>query len=91
MIIFEKDGYLIFYCPGCKCGHTLTRQWGYNENPDKPTFSAHSIGIGNPSDSDYCHSYITDGKIKFERDSKHELSGQIVDLPHFPENYGLPT
>lgn len=89
MIIVEKNGYLIFYCPGCKRGHTVNRLWGYNENPEKPTFSAHSIGIGNPSDDDYCHSYITDGMIKFQSDSKHYLSGKTVELPHFPENYSV--
>ena len=92
MIIVEtKDGILLFYCPGCKRGHAVNRSWGYNENPEKPTFSAHSIGLGNPSDPDYCHSHIKDGMIKFEHDSKHALSGQTVELPHFPENYGLPS
>jgi hypothetical protein len=90
MIISKKEiSYLTFYCPGCKRGHTVNGDWGYNNNPDKPTFSAHSIGVGNPSDPDYCHSWITDGMIKFETDSKHDLSGQTVELPHFPENYNV--
>ena len=79
--------YYSFYCPGCKRGHTVNGDWGYNDDPDNPTFSNHSIGIGNPSDEGYCHSFIRNGKIEFQSDSKHHLSGQTVDLPHFPENY----
>lgn len=81
--------YIQFYCPGCLRAHTVTSDWGYNDNPDQPTLSAHSVGVGNPSDPDYCHSYITDGKIKFLSDSKHHLSGQTVDLPHFPDDYAV--
>lgn len=32
-----------------------------------------------------CHSYVTDGQIQFLGDSTHELAGQTVPLPDFPE------
>lgn len=28
-----------------------------------------------------CHSYITDGKIKFLADCHHSLAGQTVEIP----------
>lgn len=81
--------YYSFYCPGCNRGHTVSGDWGFNGDHDKPTFSSHSIGIGNPSDDGYCHSFIKNGMIEFVSDSKHSLSGQTVELPHFPEGYGI--
>ena len=32
-----------------------------------------------------CHSFVTDGRIQFLTDSTHELAGQTVDLPDWPE------
>lgn len=32
-----------------------------------------------------CHSFVTDGRIQFLGDSTHELAGQTVDLPNWPE------
>ena len=74
-----------FYCPGCKENHALSDQWEYNEDPAKPTFKP-SIKISTTQSPNHkritkCHSYITDGKIKFLSDCKHELAGQTVDLP----------
>lgn len=31
-----------------------------------------------------CHSFVTDGRIKFLGDCTHALAGQTVDLPDFP-------
>lgn len=38
-------------------------------------------------DKSFCHSYVTDGKIQFINDSTHNLKGQIVDLPDYPQKY----
>lgn len=68
-----------FWCPGCNIAHTLaTDIHEFNDNMDSPTFTP-SIGV--TSELGYCHSYITDGKIRFEADSFHTLKGQTVDLP----------
>lgn len=32
-----------------------------------------------------CHSFVTDGSIRFLPDSTHELAGQTVELPELPE------
>lgn len=29
----------------------------------------------------FCHSFITDGKIKYLSDCNHHLAGQTIDLP----------
>lgn len=34
-----------------------------------------------------CHSFITDGRIKFENDSTHSIAGQTVDLEDVDEKY----
>lgn len=31
-----------------------------------------------------CHSFVTDGKIRFLADCTHALAGQTVDLPDYP-------
>jgi hypothetical protein len=31
-----------------------------------------------------CHSFVTDGRIRFLTDSTHQLAGQTVDLPPWP-------
>ena len=33
-----------------------------------------------------CHSWVTDGRIEFLSDSTHDLAGQTVDLPPFPDD-----
>lgn len=41
------DGHVLFHCPGCKCAHAVWVEkthsngsiWGYNGNPEKPTFT----------------------------------------------------
>ena len=33
-----------------------------------------------------CHSFVTDGRIQFLNDCTHELAGQTVDLPAWPES-----
>lgn len=50
----------------------------YNaEHPDDP--APFACGI--------CHSFVTDGQIQFLSDSTHELAGQTVPIPDFPEHF----
>lgn len=99
-----------FMCPGCndlhqvtilppvgpRGGETPTRYpvWGYNGNPDAPTFTPSiSVTWSEPSDVEgefddvskdrkmVCHSFVTDGRIQFLCDCTHALAGQTVDLP----------
>ena len=86
-----NDGKILFFCPGCKGVHGLNVKgsispvWKWNKSMDKPTFKP-SILVSY-GDSRICHSFITDGKIKFCNDSTHELSGKTVDLPEFERNF----
>ncbi len=76
---------LCFHCPGCKYSHPFEidcedRGWTWNGSMDKPTFTP-SLLVNQHSPEARCHSYVTDGKIKFLDDCFHELKGQTVDLP----------
>lgn len=51
---------------------------GYtNENPAP-------VGYDGPYVEDVCHSFVTDGRIRFLTDSTHALAGQTVNLPEWP-------
>ncbi|WP_333702912.1 DUF6527 family protein [Sphingobium yanoikuyae] len=94
------DGGLLFFCPGCRAVHGIKvgtgpgQRWGYNGNPDAPTFTP-SVLVktgravdpnfkAEPGDPpEFCHSFVTDGKIQFLSDSTHDLAGQTVALPAF--------
>lgn len=94
-----EGGHLMFWCPGCDGAHMVGvgegpgPRWGYNGNPDAPTFtpSIHvtyngpDAGIdGAPPAS--CHSFVTDGKIQFLSDCTHALAGQTVDIPDWEKS-----
>ncbi|AYO80099.1 DUF6527 family protein [Sphingobium yanoikuyae] len=95
-----EDGGLLFFCPGCRAVHGIKAgagngpRWGYNGNPDAPTFTPSVlVTTGRAVDPNFkeepgdppaiCHSFVTDGKIQFLADSTHALAGQTVDLPLF--------
>lgn len=89
--------YASIYCPGCKSPHTLTvtpagqNGWTFNENLQLPTFYP-SLLVNQPGEHHYsgapvCHSFITDGRIKYLADSTHALAGQEVDLPAYPRKW----
>jgi len=70
--------------------------WGYNNDVEKPTFTPSILVTYNGADAGQdrdgyrappavCHSFVTDGRIQFLTDSTHELAGQTVDLPAWPE------
>ena len=56
--------------------------WQFNGSTGVPTFSPSILfnrGRANPM-VPVCHSFITDGKIRFLPDCSHALKGQTVDL-----------
>ena len=89
----------LHWCPGCKSGHVYHvgnssgPTWSFNGNFEQPSFTpsmrrftpAHD---GEPEQTD-CHYFVTAGKILYCSDSRHSLSGQTVDLPPIPEDYGF--
>jgi hypothetical protein len=78
-------GYAI-YCPGCERNHFINTDlrfspiaWAFNGDVEKPTFSP-SLLCQADVPNERCHSFITDGKIKFLSDCFHDLRGQTVEL-----------
>lgn len=94
------DG-IAFWCPGCDHAHVVAitgpKAWGYNGDPDRPTFTP-SILIrvewskqplepgDDPKDwqDEVCHSFVRGGQIQFLGDSTHPLTGQTVPIPDWP-------
>jgi hypothetical protein len=90
------NGQLLFWCPGCDGAHQVGvgegpgPRWGYNGNPEAPTFTPSVLVRYNGVDAGIdgappaiCHSFVTDGRIQFLSDCTHALAGQTVDLPDF--------
>jgi hypothetical protein len=82
----EEIGTYLHWCPGCKRLHPINTQkhnaynaiWSFDGNIEQPTFSPSINLVG------YCHYFITAGKILYCTDTKHEFSGQTIDLPDIP-------
>lgn len=84
-------GYM-FDCPGCKCSHApIVRphkaengaSWAWNGDMEKPTFSPSIMSRVERSDGKtmICHSFVTNGRIRYLSDCTHELAGLEVELP----------
>ncbi len=89
----ETVNQLQFMCPGCKEVHALNTTWAFNGDLEKPTVQpsvlVHRMGNSMAIEEfkEYrnelrCHSFITDGKIKFLSDCTHELANQTIELPN---------
>lgn len=88
-------GQVSFWCPGCDQAHVIGVKapagliWGYNGNPERPTFTPSILVNGNPKfknpSAPLCHSFVTDGQIQFLGDCTHALAGQTVPIPAWPE------
>lgn len=94
-----QGGFLAFYCPGCRCGHSIRTgdgpgpRWSFDGNAERPTFSP-SVLVSTLAKDDrpartLCHLFVRDGRIEFLTDSAHDLAGQTVDLPDWPTDYGF--
>lgn len=74
------------WCPACELEHPLPDSWTFNGNELKPTFSPSFLQrFGRDR---LCHYIITDGRIAYCSDSKHELAGQTIDMPPLPVEAG---
>ena len=78
------EHYFYFFCPGCKSIHQVSDKiWTIDE---KAVTIRASVLVTAPRpeiDPRRCHSFITNGEIKFLNDCTHELKGQTVRLPEF--------
>lgn len=91
-----------FYCPGCKQAllalgdseedamigaiHVMGKH-DFNGDHEAPTFSP-SI-LTDKGRGVKCHSYVTDGSIRYLDDCQHPLKGQTIPLPEIVDDpYG---
>ncbi len=101
---YEGVTSLIFYCPGCKSGHTITvsggNPWTWDGNRVSPTISPSVLLTmearpdATEKQREYaasrrCHSFVRNGEIQFLNDSGHALAGHTVHLEPFPADYGV--
>ncbi|RVK96164.1 ammonia monooxygenase [Sinorhizobium meliloti] len=87
-----EGGRLMFWCPGCDGAHQVGvgdgpgPRWGYNGNPDAPTFTPSILVEGSMRKGPIrCHSFVTEGRIQFLADCNHALAGQTVEIPDWEE------
>jgi hypothetical protein len=60
--------------------------WGYNGNEEKPTFTPSILAQweeGPNNVKKVCHSFVTDGNIRYLNDCTHHLKGKTVELLDF--------
>lgn len=86
-LVWLSDDTVGFKCPGCRGPQQLPvkgpRAWAWNGSMDKPTFTPSILTTwtsGADSQKRICHSFVTDGHIKFLSDCTHKLAGQTIEL-----------
>ncbi|RYE27484.1 MAG: hypothetical protein EOP45_01050 [Sphingobacteriaceae bacterium] len=88
MPISNNPGKFVFYCPGCQANHIIDTSLLKGKSHhvltgtyDKPTIRASVLSNSmGELDKPRCHSFVTDGKIKFLEDCTHSLAGKTVPL-----------
>ncbi len=89
----QRMGWYV-HCPACKHAHVFYTtpeaealgypRWTFNGDAERPTFRA-SMLVYEPrlkgSRRTICHSFVTDGQIRYLDDCAHAMAGQTVDLP----------
>jgi hypothetical protein len=86
------DNGLMFWCPGCDMPHRIQHgsgqgpRWGWNGDANRPTFTPSVLlrwHEGEARTPKCCHSFVTDGQIRFLTDCTHALAGKTVPLPEW--------
>lgn len=81
-----------FHCEGCDSAHVVyvtgndVPNWSFNGNEEKPTFKPSILARwteGIEEKKMVCHSFVTDGRIKYLNDCTHNLKGKTVELLDF--------
>ena len=91
-VLAESNGMYFFECPGCGAPHGINTgarpgpAWTFNGDLEKPTFSPSvlcSCEMGVERRKHVCHSFVTNGELRFLSDCTHEYAGQTVPLPEW--------
>lgn len=84
---------LVFACPGCGQHHAVRvweaartgrPLWGWNGDRERPTFTPSLLvrcDFADGTPTTVCHSFVTDGRVRFLDDCTHDKRGQTLDLP----------
>lgn len=88
-----EGGRLVWRCPGCKRAHGIAtgdgpgHRWGWNGDVAAPTFTPSVLVRYDGADAGtdgappaVCHSFVTDGQMRFLGDCTHALAGQTVPI-----------
>ena len=79
----------VYWCVGCDEAHQIDDRWTFNGDVKKPTIGA-SILVRGVKDAasdptpTICHSFVTDGKIRYLGDCTHALKGKTVPMEPLP-------
>lgn len=84
---------IVFTCPGCGHDHAVTVEaaagpvWEWNGSLEAPKFKPSLLAEGRQWDSKAeklydlrCHSFVTDGEIRFLTDCNHDRAGQTMKI-----------
>ena len=92
LYLTHGEGEILFWCPGCKCGHVIYIKqapgqdvWTWNGSKTSPTFHP-SVLVNSRPDSPpkrRCHLFVRDGMLEFLPDCDHVLAGQTVPMQTF--------
>lgn len=80
-------------CPACQQIHGFDERWSFNGDMVNPTFKPSMLvhenknyrEVSNDKHGHRCHSFVTDGKIKFLGDCTHNMKNQTIELEHFDD------
>lgn len=89
--VFKDNGQLLFWCPACGSYHVVNVEgenrpmWKWNGDYDKPTFEP-SVKVtmfrrDGKTVHSLCHSFVTDGQIRYLNDCTHKEAGKTIPLP----------
>lgn len=85
----DKQAGWMFECPGCRGYHVVDDRWLFNGDVNAPTFHPsinNRIDYAEPTRSPMiCHLWVTNGKLQFINDCTHELAGQTIPMPDYPD------
>jgi hypothetical protein len=86
-----------FWCPGCDSAHVVSDSWQVNTgtatiSPSVLVYSHQKLinedlsgealtAPENITTTPQCHSFVTNGRIRYLSDSTHALAGKTVDVP----------
>ena len=81
-IILEMPGPISYRMIPVSADGTGGPSWSWNRSVDKPTLKPSILtrSYDGPNVKVLCHSFVTDGMVRFLGDCTHEFAGKTVEL-----------